>query len=985
MASPSNTVRFLPQQPAEIAFPDILVNVGRGPNLQGHVRGRYKHLRHTSSNSLSKDCFFCSHNGLYIYAAGENEYAIGPRLGGQSYIAKICSGDVLLGEILVWSVREQEFVKHDDVDIWIDGDLSHQPAHEIEDFAPQAVRLLSKCENIAGGYRIVPKTCCDRPVYVRTTAEEVSAAVGGNAGAATLEQTDESQELYFGREHQPVPLYILYIDGRWVVTPNDTITMQSGFSFLAESRSTSAYFPTECAWKEGLVVEEVVEAGAIVGDFEAEPFDENTLVVRQEQVVPSAPTLLEEPSPAGEATTSTVGKARRKPTADGYQEPAEEVEAVAAAPVESPAEPEAVSENYTTEKEHQEDSPAEAAEEAEVAADDTAEAAAAADDAEQKEAGDAEAKDAEAGAETVEGNEEDAKAEDGETKSPKPEGEEEAKPEGDEAEKTEEKEPAADDETRKEEQGEAATEEKPDGDAHKDKEEGREETAEQGRTSDEVEAKGDAAEADEAVANAEESKEEKEEEQAGEKKVEENPIEGEIAAAPRVEAVPDALAETAPAMTDTDSTLAGANSTFRTSQQQNQTTASGEQGFLGSSTVSASSRGADNVRIVYSCPSSATFVDPLFPPSSRSISPSAEDVPDDVYWYRGHHLSPSLLRPQLFDHVQQPTNLLQGNTGDLSLLGTLGLLTEFPNYIKARLFRLPTDPVSVLNGSYIAERTGKYFVNLFDVAQRDWTTIEVDDYIPCRARRWYNHRPKPLLSQPQGNELCALLIEKALAKMAGSYAAVANMPVPYILTHLTGCEEQEVWDLNGRATKSVVSVQYRRQHPRDLQRLFTQSSGESMSYREFFSYLREAEHRNYVVAAAIAPRPGKQVEKRRPDGLVEASPYGVLEARIVSAVSGPSAGQSVCLIKMRNLWGPSCLWNGAYSALAPEWLHIENPTLHNTPTAADSFWMEYTDFLAVFGKVYVSRMGMAAARYGRQQSFGSDQFELVLAQLGPES
>lgn len=216
---------------ADEQLPDIFIFNAPSGTLQPRIHGRYKHLPKTL---LKKDCFYCTHNGFYVYPLNDNEYGIGRRLGGESVVAKIKGNDILIGDILVWSQQDQDYIKYDDVDIWVDGDPEHD-AGEI-DYAPQALQVKSKFDNIKGGYCIIAKTCCERPVYYNEERAMYILFVGPLPAAGTTESEAE-------------------LSGNWIISPTDNIT--TGHTYLVESKKTAATFPTECVWTDGVVVEEV--------------------------------------------------------------------------------------------------------------------------------------------------------------------------------------------------------------------------------------------------------------------------------------------------------------------------------------------------------------------------------------------------------------------------------------------------------------------------------------------------------------------------------------------------------------------------------------------------------------------------------------------------------------------------------------------------------------------------------------------------------
>ena len=77
----------------------------------------------------------------------------------------------------------------------------------------------------------------------------------------------------------------------------------------------------------------------------------------------------------------------------------------------------------------------------------------------------------------------------------------------------------------------------------------------------------------------------------------------------------------------------------------------------------------------------------------------------------------------------------------------------------------------------------------------EWKEVILDDWIPC-------HRGAPCFSNAHGNELWVILLEKAWAKLHGSYERIEAGFAENVLHDLTGaptevieCDEEDLFNI----------------------------------------------------------------------------------------------------------------------------------------------------------------------------------------------
>ena len=123
---------------------------------------------------------------------------------------------------------------------------------------------------------------------------------------------------------------------------------------------------------------------------------------------------------------------------------------------------------------------------------------------------------------------------------------------------------------------------------------------------------------------------------------------------------------------------------------------------------------------------------------------------------------------KVFDNGILAADIRQGFLGDCWFLSAIAALAEFPALVEA-LF--PQD-------SREYSKAGVYNVKF--CKNGTWTLVRVDDYFPCFPSSG------PIFSRSNGNELWVLLLEKAYAKLHGSYDLIKAGFCYEALIDLTG-------------------------------------------------------------------------------------------------------------------------------------------------------------------------------------------------------
>ena len=146
------------------------------------------------------------------------------------------------------------------------------------------------------------------------------------------------------------------------------------------------------------------------------------------------------------------------------------------------------------------------------------------------------------------------------------------------------------------------------------------------------------------------------------------------------------------------------------------------------------------------------WTDPDFPPEQESIG-NVEDIPVRATWKRIPEVIPN---PQFVSGKIEPGDILQGSIGDCYFLSAISALAENDFRIKNLFPSLEISP----HGIYMVRI-------LYHGILRE---VVVDDYIPVTPQN------TPLFAKPAGGrEIWVMILEKAWAKLHGSYGAIVGI------------------------------------------------------------------------------------------------------------------------------------------------------------------------------------------------------------------
>ncbi|XP_056101636.1 calpain-1 catalytic subunit-like [Rhinichthys klamathensis goyatoka] len=287
------------------------------------------------------------------------------------------------------------------------------------------------------------------------------------------------------------------------------------------------------------------------------------------------------------------------------------------------------------------------------------------------------------------------------------------------------------------------------------------------------------------------------------------------------------------------------------------------------------------------------FVDEFFPPDPRSIGEGLlePEVMARVEWIRPTKLYSD--KAEFIVDTVSRFDYAQGNIGNCWFLASVGALT-FQNKLLQKVF--PDGQ------SFSHNYTGLFHFRFWRFGK--WYDVVIDDKLPTINRKLIFVKSKTY------NEFWPALLEKAYAKVCGSYADMHYGRVSEALMDFTG----------------GVHVHYElKTAPTDLWEIM---------YRAFQSE---------VLMGCETP-PGNQNEERLPNGIVLGHAYTV--TKVYQVMSGKYPVQ---LVRLFNPWG-GIEWNGDWSDNSPLWNTVsdEDRKQHLQDENSKEFWMSMNDFLRTF-------------------------------------
>jgi len=321
------------------------------------------------------------------------------------------------------------------------------------------------------------------------------------------------------------------------------------------------------------------------------------------------------------------------------------------------------------------------------------------------------------------------------------------------------------------------------------------------------------------------------------------------------------------------------------------------------------------------------WTDHTFPANESSIGLQKSRELGRIEWRRAADLS---ARPQLVTNGVGRHDVVQGKLGNCWFVAASSVLAGVPKLWE----RVVPDSRDQDWDPNLPDRySGVFRFHFWRFG--NWLEVLVDDLIPTR-----NGVPVFTYSK-DSNEFWSALLEKAYAKIHGSYEALDGGNLSDALVDFTGGVSELVSLENDAGVK-----------------VFEEDQKKNELYNRVFEEVSE----HALVCCAIRARKGEEQEKTE-YGLVKGHAYGITAVKKVpigdtGLVAFFKGREKVALVRLRNPWGEK-EWSGAFSDGSLEWRSISSKEKEKLGLVTEDdgeFWMPWDDFVIQFTDLSINHI-----------------------------
>ena len=242
---------------------------------------------------------------------------------------------------------------------------------------------------------------------------------------------------------------------------------------------------------------------------------------------------------------------------------------------------------------------------------------------------------------------------------------------------------------------------------------------------------------------------------------------------------------------------------------------------------------------------------------------------------------------KLFEGKIEFEDVKQGSLGDCYFLSAISALTKFPNLLIEKFRTTTYNPL------------GYYEVVLF--IDGEWQIVFVDDYYPMDGNDF-------AFAKPNNNELWAILLEKAWAKVNGGYSNIIGGIVSEVLLALTGFPSEYIKNIS-----------------------------DSISPISLYEKIERASKEGALMGCGSYSNTNNDGNMSNTYGIIYSHNYTLIEAKGLNV-------QDIFLLKIRNPWG-NAEWEGDWSDKSEKWTEEYKKYFNYEDKEDGIFWISVDDYV----------------------------------------
>ncbi|CAL4072971.1 unnamed protein product [Meganyctiphanes norvegica] len=308
------------------------------------------------------------------------------------------------------------------------------------------------------------------------------------------------------------------------------------------------------------------------------------------------------------------------------------------------------------------------------------------------------------------------------------------------------------------------------------------------------------------------------------------------------------------------------------------------------------------------------YEDPDYPAENSSLYYSDKFLDDlslgRIEWRRPKELCDD---PKLFSEGHDRFDVVQGQLGNCWFPAALAPLTLDSKVLHG---------VAPKGQSFDEKYAGIFHFRFWQYGR--WVTVIIDDRLPT------SYGDLVFMTSRQKNEFWSALLEKAYAKLHGSYQAIEGGWAGAGLEDFTGGLMEE-FPINNLRDKPI----------------------------KLFNKLLQAQKRGSLMGCSLDKVDGK-AESLAGEGIVYEHAYSITSVKYIKAET-PEGEKKMRMIRVRNPWG-QCEWSGPWSDYSSEWEKVPNEVkekIGHKEKDDGEYWMEIKDFCKHFDVIEITHLNPA--------------------------